>query len=197
MRIDAQKILYIQRLLTILGVSKTDLEKLHSEGSQFGIISAYRSSLPRNENKRRTTELIQYVQALGLSWESAQGVWSLDTDSGSYSIEGSLVVYDISFEDLIGFGKLYDQDAVVFKPGDGPVGIYDLRKGTAVLLQQYHVETNVPRPRKEILEKKTLEPQTKFRDTKLTYDFDWSNPISFGNSPVYPVEEEIQQVATK
>jgi len=195
MRIDVEKFINIKAQLDLFGVTKTQLEKEQDEGSQFGMISAYKKDLPKNENKQRQTALIWDIQNLGLKWEARTGVYD-------YTLEGSLLVKDISFGYLTYLGRLYEQESVIFKPADGPIGLYNLVTNMAVLLIKYNIEMNAPRltNRKELeKKKKPLLPQTRIRDTKLSYEFNWSDPVAFSNSPIYeaPQPEIVQEEITE
>lgn len=180
--------LQVDAFLRRHGITRSQLEKLHAPEEQFGIVSPYRSNLSKNQNKQRMTALIQDVQALGLSWESAQGIWQEEQATG-FSKENSILVHDITFDYLMFLARRYEQDAVVYKPADGPLGLYDLTTGEAVVMTDFEIDTGSPRPR---MREEDSDPYTRMRDTELHYEFDWSAPVEFGTSPVYgPAEEQV------
>ena len=164
------------------GITRSELHRLHdiSEGREFGIISADRTELSSNENKRRRTELAQDLNSVDYTWESIQGVWPVDAGTKSYAFENSFFVYDVDFEILVALGEKYGQEAVIFKPFDGTVGLYNLVDDTAQIAIEYEIRTNMPVLRQQ----EDVGYMTRFRQTELEYN--WSDPIPFGNAPVYP-----------
>lgn len=90
----------IQANLDRLGITVKQLQKLHDIG-QFAIISPYRGELSRNENKKRMTELVQYLNSRGYKWESSQGTWGTENSPKGYEIENSLLIYNIPFEEAL------------------------------------------------------------------------------------------------
>lgn len=161
------------------GITKVELEKLHSADYQFGIISAYRSELSRNENKRRHTELIQYLNSRGYKWEVTQGAWG--TPEG-YALENSILVYAVDLDDLIMLGDYYGQEAIIFKEAGEPVGLYDLEKRTAVFMTEKSTDMQAPRPR--VKEEQGIEHEisTRWRDVELVYEFDFEHEVPFGEA---------------
>ena len=104
----------------------TDLKKLLSHGRQFAAISAYKGH-GKHHNKELQTELIKDLNELGYrSPVQFRAYW--DT-----YWEKSWLVKDMTFEDAVGLGRQYDQDAILYKDVSGTLGIYDLRKGTVNL----------------------------------------------------------------
>jgi hypothetical protein len=165
------------------GLTRTQLEKLHAPESQFGIISPYRNQYSSNQNKRRLTQLIQDVQALGLTWESVQGIWK-EKDAPAFEKEVSLLVYDITFDYLCYLGTIYEQESVIFKPVDGPVGLYNISEGQAQLVEDYQLTMNSPKP-KHTPQKEEITPYTRMRDTELSYDIS-PEKLDFGKRPIIP-----------
>lgn len=124
-----------------------------------------------------------------MQWEASQGVWPEEGEAG-FGIEDSIVVWDIPFEFLLDLGELYGQESVIFKPKDGPVGLYDLQSNVAFLWEDYEITPNVTRPRmREELE--DLPNSTNIRDTQVTYGFNFDEAIPFSNAPILesPTEE--------
>ena len=179
----AIRLLAFKEILAFIrkGITRTELEYLHdiSKGQQFGIISAYRGNLSRNENKRRHTELAQDLNELGVSWEVVQGTWGIDIGEKKYELENSFFCYGIDWEDLKQLAINYEQEAVIFKPYDGTVNLLNLQTDKGNIAIEVDVETNVERPR----EKEEHYPTTRFRDTELTYE--WSPEIPFIGNPLY------------
>lgn len=164
------------------GITKTELFRLHdiTEGEQFGIISGDKGEISRNENKQRRTELAQDLNSVGYTWESIQGVWPVSTGAKSYEFENSFFVYGVHFEILVALGEKYGQEAIIFKPHDGTVGLYDLTNDTAQIAIEFDVRTNMPVLRQQ----EDTDYMTRFRNTELTYT--WSEAVPFIADPIYP-----------
>lgn len=167
------------------GISRSELFRLHdiSEGEQFGFISADKKGeegYSRNENKRRRTALAQELNDFGFTWESIQGVWPVEVEGKHYDFENSFFVHGIDFGTLTILGEKYEQEAVIFKPFDGTVGLYNLDNHMAQIAIEFEVRTNMP----VLREQEQPDYMTRFRQTELEYE--WSNPIPFGDAPVYP-----------
>jgi len=167
------------------GITRTELFRLHdiTEGEQFGIISGDKKGddgYSRNENKRRRTELAQELNEFGHSWESVQGVWPVTIEGKTYNFENSFFVYGIDFGTLIILGEQYEQEAVIFKPFDGTVGLYSLADAMAQIAIEFDVKTNMP----VLREQEDVNYMTRFRQTEISYT--WSDPVPFSNNPVYP-----------
>jgi len=166
-----------------IGLTKTQLERLHAPEEQFGILSPYRSNYSKNQNKQRLTQLIQDIQALGLIWETVQGIWK-EKDVPTFEKEVSLLVHDIPFDYLVYLANEYEQESIIFKQKEGPVGLYNLGEGTAQLVEDLSIEVGTPKPYK-IPEKEEISPYTRFRDTELSYDVS-PEKVEFGKRPVVP-----------
>lgn len=167
------------------GITKTELFRLHdiTEGEQFGIISADKKGeegYSKNENKRRRTALAQELNEFGHSWESVQGVWPVEVEGRKYDFENSFFVHGITFGTLIILGDKYEQEAIIFKPFDGTVGIYWLYEDMAQIAIEFDVRTNMP----VLREQEKPDYMTRFRQTEVAYN--WSPKIPFGGEPVYP-----------
>jgi len=173
------------------GITQTELFRLHdfTEREQFGIISADRKGkdgYSRNENKKRRTALAQDLNEFGHSWEAIQGVWPVDTGGKTYNFENSFFVHEIDFGTIVILGEKYEQEAIIFKPDDGTVGLYSLVDNMASIAIEFDVRTNMP----VLREQEEVDYMTRFRQTELSYT--WSDPIPFGNYPVYP--EDVSHV---
>jgi len=93
------------------------LRKLMGMGSHFGVLSAY-TTTSKSENKRRHTNLIRDLQAMGYRrWEPLRGKWEGVS-------ERSILVPGMSSQDLFELGRRYQQDAVIYKSREGVVGMY-------------------------------------------------------------------------
>jgi hypothetical protein len=107
------------RLFVAFGIS--DLKKLMSKATTFGVISAYNGekNFPKSVNKQRHGTLVQKLQKMGFSnFETLTGSWG-----GIKEI--AILVPRIPFSKLMGLGQEFGQDAVVYKDPSGTIGIYD------------------------------------------------------------------------
>jgi len=120
----------VARVLYAFGV--TDLEQLSKKGRSFGVISAYRSNLPKKENQKRHGELIADLQKLGIRDAAPLKSHWEDMDTKVVKHEKSLIIPNISFAKLTELGEKYEQDAVLFKDPTGTIGIY-FKDGTATM----------------------------------------------------------------
>ena len=188
--LQAEMLYYFQKL----GISPKDIERWHSTEEQFGVVSAYKDyiflngithEVSLNENKQRTTQLIQEIQALGLRYESAKGIYK--EEDKPPELEKAIKVHDITFDYLLYLGELFDQTVILFKSSGGSLGWYDIPTMNAYEMIDYEVRTNVPKPPRpeDIPIEEELEPRTRFRQTELYYNFDWDNPVPFTNRPVF------------
>jgi len=88
-----------------------------SLGGTFGVISAY-SQGSKKLNKVRHGGLIAELQRLGYRKVTPlKGSWEGVT-------EKSLLIPRMRAEDLFRLGRLYEQDAVIYKSADGVIGMY-------------------------------------------------------------------------
>ena len=191
-----RRLLFIAKYLEKLALREQQIKKLHSPESQFGIISARRPEFSSNEDKQRHTELIQYIQDGNFKWMSTAGVWPEDIpdpeNAGetlkSFGLENSIVVYDAPFDVMVLLARYFDQDGIVYKPEQGPVGLYDLNTNMAQLWLDIDIQTNAPKPRKllETLEEDEEMPlSTGIRDTQVFYEFaDQKFPFT-DDTPIY------------
>jgi len=88
----------------------------------FGVISAYLGSKPKEENEQRQEELKKDVRDMGYGYKEMLGVWRPDPESPA-EFEFSLFVPEMTPEDAITLGKKYEQYAVIY--GDGENVILD------------------------------------------------------------------------
>lgn len=185
----------ITATLDRLGITVKQLYKLHDIG-QFAIISPYRGELSRNENKRRMTELVQYLNSLGYKWEPSQGTWGTEDSPKGYEIENSLLVYEMPFEEASDLAQYFNQEAIIYKPQAGNVAMFNFTTNEANVMREFEADPTALRPRRkeeikkeyeergegippDLEEKLRQDPSTKWRDMELKYEFDWDTPVSF------------------
>lgn len=93
------------------------LLKMLSLGGTFGVLSAY-STGSKKQNKIRHGDLIADLQRLGYRKVTPlKGSWEGVT-------EKSVLVPRMKPNDLFRLGRAYEQDAVIYKSGDGVIGMY-------------------------------------------------------------------------
>jgi len=172
-------------------LTRSQIEKLHAPHSQFGILSARRHEYSNKENKDRKGDLIRYVQDLNLRWETTQGVWPEKGELG-FGVEDSILVWDVPFDFLLDLGRLYEQESIIFKPQNGPVGMYDLQNNVAFIWDDYDITPNVKKPRM-VEDGEKLPNSTNIRDTQVTYGFNFDMPIPFSSTPIVRVPDEQMQ----
>lgn len=99
------------------GLSRT-YQMMNNPDSVFGIISASRQDLPKEENEKRTQALIKDIYDLGYGFtHMAGGYWEQGQLEPGY--EHSILVTGIKKDELLKLAKEYDQDVVLYKDKDG------------------------------------------------------------------------------
>lgn len=170
----------LAKAIRILSIRVKQLEKLHSDGSKFAMMSAYLGNKSNHENKKRQLELIKYIHQLGRKFESAKGIWPAD---GAYENEGSLLIYGIGFVETMQLGKIFDQQAIIFKDCGGPVVLYDLKQHVGQMLDEFDVSPNVSKPRKQIDRKEDVGAGTRWNQMQLEYT--WKDKkVQFSSHPL-------------
>lgn len=85
----------------------------HIESNRsFGVVSAYRGDLPAAENKERHKSLKNMVRESRYGFIEMRGGYNGDQ---GVVIEESLFIPSVSRNDIIDFGKEFDQHSVIFK----------------------------------------------------------------------------------
>lgn len=149
----------------------TQINALMSLDNHVGILSAYgRGS--KKENKKRNGLLIQELQKRGYNnYRHLTGSWEGVK-------EKSVLVPKMNFSDLIELGKVFDQDAVIYKGRDGVAGMYNLRNNTVTvamdkaLLPSWSVSANT-------------DLYSKSRGTSFELNFVWESSLPWnGVSPL-------------
>ena len=99
-----------------------ELSRMLERGGKFGIVSAYRGEHSKRQNKLRQRELRMELEKRGYrNIEELKSHW---TEDGVTTKEKSFLVPDIKPDDLFELGKKYDQEATIYKGGDGVIGMY-------------------------------------------------------------------------
>ena len=90
---------------------------VENKNSSFGVISANRSELSNSENKDKHTELKKEVRNLGLGFIELKGgfVETLSDGSKMEVEEDSLLIPNITKNQILKLGTDYNQDSVLFK----------------------------------------------------------------------------------
>jgi hypothetical protein len=118
------------RYLYAFGVN--DLSKLMGMGRSFGVVSAYRSGLPKSQNQERHGQLIADLQKMGhRNTHPLKSSWE-DMATKVTHKEKSVFVPNIDFSSLVELGSKYEQDAILFKDASGTIGVY-FKDHTAVM----------------------------------------------------------------
>ena len=105
----------------------------HIEENTFGVISAYLGRLSLAENKVRQRQLKELVRSKGYGYKEIKGLWQSEK-SEKLEEEYALFIPKVSFEDIISFGKKFEQEAILYgNPNagdDGEIILYDTKAGT-------------------------------------------------------------------
>jgi hypothetical protein len=100
---------------------KKQLLQMMSKGKTFGVISAY-TGTSKHENQQRHGKLMADLQKLGYrKVHTLKAKW--EGESGTYH-EKSLLIPNIKPQQLFDLGVKYEQDATIYKSGDGILGMY-------------------------------------------------------------------------
>ena len=191
----------------IKSITKKELDYINAFG-QFGIITPYRTGYTdekgekhppdykyKSDNKRRLAEFVNYLDRNGYKYERADGIFPVEyanfvKSKHPYKIEKSLLIYNISFNELRRWGDYFNQDAIIFKPSNGVVGFYNLRNNTANVIIKHKIEPNLQSPHtkfeeQNLIDKDDYDFSTRFRNIEIKYEFDWSNTLSFEDALNY------------
>jgi len=90
-------------------------------GTTFGVLSAYGVG-SKSENQNRHAKLVMGLQKRGYrSIVQLKGKWEGVS-------EKSVIVPGMKFQDLLELGREFQQISVIYKSGDGVIGMYYLQK---------------------------------------------------------------------
>jgi len=185
------RIVKTAEVLRRLGITETELDHLHRSGTQFGIMSAFMDEYSRNENKQRHTELLQYLNSRGYTWDGVKGSWPSDKKPTGYALESSVIIHNIAYDELITLGDYYNQESVIFKETNELLGMYNLWNNYVIVWFPEKTKWDMEAPRPKKREELGLEHQysTRWRDVELLYGFDEGIKIPLDRSKPVSTEE--------
>lgn len=183
-----------------------------SDDASFGIMTAWRQSQKPTENHRRNDQLVRDFGERSWRYQAVRGVFPEVQDKGvKIAFEKSFLIWDPEYLDLLSLGEKYEQEAVIFKPLDGPMGYYDLKAGTVAVYTGHKTTPNQPGiPQQKEKRRQDLrkyedkarrykedpsaeypgfpppdpDPMTLDRNLEVRTSFDFSNPLSLGSEPI-------------
>jgi len=86
----------------------------HVEGDRsFGVISAFRGGLSKQENMERHSELKDKIRKMGYGFIEMRGGYK--EEDGGFVNELSLFIPGVDKKEIIRLGNDYDQDSVIYK----------------------------------------------------------------------------------
>jgi hypothetical protein len=121
------------KVLTAASLSRI-FQHIKEDGEPFAFLSAFKSRLSREENKKRQQDLQSSVRSKGYGAIRVIGQWVAEDDwddAGDPIVyrEFTLFIMGISKDEAVALAKKYDQDAVLWGTSEKDAAFYDKSGG--------------------------------------------------------------------
>lgn len=219
-----------KQLLSRSGLAKSadlgqrELEEYMSEPRQFAIVSAYKDTLSKKANQERHAQLLTEVRNRGYvntQTHVLRGQYFSDVrdDEGNVVMENgapkrvlraeqSVLVLDMTLDDVLALGERFEQESVIFKADSGTIAAYytdgsgranpalDQSGAPAVGVAAGAIKPRAPKPKR----RGPPSPEdlwSKARNVGFSFNIDWGTTLHHDGRALTPEQMTEQLRASR